>query len=78
MRGGVPDLLAAAHATIPAQGQSNPLFSSCTGPSVEIGKATAKGLGMLLKSKQRRMLALTAAGAGAGQIQFILLLPSFQ
>lgn len=36
------------------------------GPSVEIGRATAKGLGMLLKSKQRRMLALTAAGAGAG------------
>ena len=47
----------------------NPLFTSPTGPSVEIGKATAKGLGMLLKSKQRRMLALTAAGAGAGQVE---------
>ena len=48
---------------------ANTLFSSSTGPSVEIGKAMAKGLGTLLKSKQRRMLALTAAGAGAGQLR---------
>ena len=36
------------------------------GPSVEIGRATARGLGEVLKSKQRRLLSLVAAGSGAG------------
>ena len=36
------------------------------GPSVEIGRAAARGLGTVLKSKQRRLLALVAAGSGAG------------
>lgn len=37
------------------------------GPSVEIGVAAAKGLGGLLRSKQRHYLSLIAAGSGAGQ-----------
>ena len=37
------------------------------GPSVEIGRAAARGLGTVLKSKQRRLLALVAAGSGAGE-----------
>lgn len=36
------------------------------GPSVEIGRAAARGLGTVLKSKQRRLLSLVAAGSGAG------------
>lgn len=36
------------------------------GPSVDIGRAAARGLGNVLKSKQRRLLALVAAGSGAG------------
>lgn len=36
------------------------------GPSVEIGRAAARGLGNVLKSKQRRLLSLVAAGSGAG------------
>lgn len=38
------------------------------GPSVEIGRAAARGLGTVLKSKQRRLLALVAAGSGAGDL----------
>lgn len=38
------------------------------GPSVEIGRAAARGLGTVLKSKQRRLLSLVAAGSGAGQL----------
>ena len=38
------------------------------GPSVEIGRAAARGLGTVLKSKQRRLLSLVAAGSGAGNI----------
>ena len=38
------------------------------GPSVEIGRAAARGLGTVLKSKQRRLLALVAAGSGAGNM----------
>ena len=38
------------------------------GPSVEIGRAAARGLGTVLKSKQRRLLALVAAGSGAGEM----------
>lgn len=38
------------------------------GPSVEIGRAAARGLGTVLKSKQRRLLALVAAGSGAGKM----------
>ena len=37
------------------------------GPSVEIGRAAARGLGNVLKSKQRRLLSLVAAGSGAGK-----------
>lgn len=37
------------------------------GPSVEIGRAAARGLGTVLKSKQRRLLSLVAAGSGAGE-----------
>ena len=36
------------------------------GPSVEIGRAASRGLGTVLKSKQRRLLSLVAAGSGAG------------
>ncbi|KAL0041460.1 hypothetical protein WJX79_004162 [Trebouxia sp. C0005] len=36
------------------------------GPSVEIGRTAARGLGNVLKSKQRRLLSLVAAGSGAG------------
>ena len=36
------------------------------GPSVEIGRSTARGMGTVLKSKQRRLLSLVAAGSGAG------------
>ena len=42
------------------------------GPSVEIGRAAARGLGNVLKSKQRRLLSLVAAGSGAGNICFKL------
>lgn len=38
------------------------------GPSVDIGRAAARGLGNVLKSKQRRLLALVAAGSGAGKL----------
>ena len=37
------------------------------GPSVEIGRAAARSLGTVLKSKQRRLLSLVAAGSGAGE-----------
>ena len=40
------------------------------GPSVEIGRAAARGLGNVLKSKQRRLLSLVAAGSGAGKTCF--------
>ena len=36
------------------------------GPSVEIGKAFADGLGSVLRSRPRHMLSLMAAGSGAG------------
>ena len=37
------------------------------GPSVEIGRSTARGLGELLRSKRRRLVPLLAAGSGAGR-----------
>ncbi len=37
------------------------------GPSVEIGKAFASGFGGLLRSQQRHVLSLMAAGSGAGK-----------
>jgi H+/Cl- antiporter ClcA len=37
------------------------------GPSVEIGKAFANGLGSTLRSRPRHMLSLMAAGSGAGR-----------
>lgn len=40
------------------------------GPSVEIGRAAARGLGNVLKSKQRRLLSLVAAGSVAGKARF--------
>ncbi len=43
------------------------------GPSVEIGRAAARGLGTVLKSKQRRLLSLVAAGSGAGEPLDLLL-----
>lgn len=36
------------------------------GPSVEIGRSTARALGRVLRSKQRRLIPLLAAGSGAG------------
>ncbi|KAK9816460.1 hypothetical protein WJX72_000588 [[Myrmecia] bisecta] len=36
------------------------------GPSVEIGRSAATALGAVLRSKQRRIVALVAAGSGAG------------
>jgi H+/Cl- antiporter ClcA len=36
------------------------------GPSVDIGKSVAKGLGSSLRSKERHITALLAAGSGAG------------
>jgi Voltage gated chloride channel len=39
------------------------------GPSVEIGKAFADGLGSVLRSRPRHMLSLMAAGSGAGRLQ---------
>ena len=46
------------------------LGSGCSlgpeGPSVEIGRSTARALGRVLRSKQRRLLPLLAAGSGAG------------
>ena len=36
------------------------------GPSVDIGKSFAHGLGALLRSRTRRLLPLLAAGSGAG------------
>ena len=36
------------------------------GPSVEIGKAFADGLGSTLRSRPKHMLSLMAAGSGAG------------
>lgn len=47
------------------------LGSGCSlgpeGPSVEIGRSTARALGRVLRSKQRRLLPLLAAGSGAGE-----------
>lgn len=37
------------------------------GPSVEIGKAFAVGLGSALRSRHRHVLSLMAAGSGAGK-----------
>lgn len=37
------------------------------GPSVEIGKAFANGLGSTLRSRPKHMLSLMAAGSGAGR-----------
>ena len=44
------------------------------GPSVEIGRAAARSLGTVLKSKQRRLLSLVAAGSGAGETHILGLL----
>lgn len=50
------------------------LGSGCSlgpeGPSVEIGRSTARALGRILRSKQRRFLPLLAAGSGAGETVF--------
>ncbi len=36
------------------------------GPSVDIGRSSARALGSLLRSKHRRLFPLIAAGSGAG------------
>lgn len=38
------------------------------GPSVDIGRSVAKRLGTLLRSQQRRLIPLLAAGSGAGAL----------
>ena len=48
------------------------------GPSVEIGRAAARGLGNVLKSKQRRLLSLVAAGSGAGETCFKFVMQCMQ
>ncbi len=48
------------------------------GPSVEIGRAAARGLGNVLKSKQRRLLSLVAAGSGAGKTCFEFVMQCMQ
>ena len=37
------------------------------GPSVDIGRSSARALGSLLRSKHRRLFPLIAAGSGAGE-----------
>lgn len=39
------------------------------GPSVDIGRSSARALGSLLRSKRRLLLPLIAAGSGAGELQ---------
>ncbi len=63
----IKPLLKAAAAAI-TLGTGNSLGPE--GPSVEIGRAAARGLGNVLKSKQRRLLSLVAAGSGAGKTRF--------
>ena len=38
------------------------------GPSVDIGRSSARALGSLLRSKHRRLFPLIAAGSGAGAL----------
>ncbi len=38
------------------------------GPSVDIGRSSARALGSLLRSKHRRLFPLLAAGSGAGAL----------
>ena len=38
------------------------------GPSVDIGRAAARGLAGVLRSRRRRLLPLVAAGSGAGAL----------
>ena len=44
------------------------------GPSVDIGRSSARALGSLLRSKHRRLFPLIAAGSGAGTHHSLMVL----